>query len=316
MSPRALLPADQAQTLELAAAVRTSDAGIVSRTVLQTPELRVVLFAFAEGRELAGHSSRRRAVVQVLQGEREFLFNGTGSRLAAGALLHLPPGRPHAVRAALGAFSMLLTPGPEQAYPNFHHTLPVMNTETTSAQTIDLAQLDVRPIPCRQKHALIFQRWALLGVGEHFVLVNDHDPVPLYYQFAGQFPGAFDWEYLVAGPDEFQVKITRLAATVQPVRLAPPRAPGTPPVGDAGLSVSSSSPAADAPAEVDARGLEPPGPMPRILAALEQTAPGVVLRVRTDRRPVHLLPELDARGVTHVSEEQADGTWITTLLHA
>lgn len=115
MSPRTLLAADAAATLELAAAVQTSPAGIVSRTLLQTPEFRVVLFAFAEGQELTGHSSKRRALVQILQGECEFLFNGAWSRLATGALLHLPPDHPHAVRASAGPFSMLLTLGAEPA---------------------------------------------------------------------------------------------------------------------------------------------------------------------------------------------------------
>lgn len=111
MNPRTLLSADEAQTLELAAAVQTSAAGIVSRTVLQTSELRVVLFAFAEGQELTGHSSKRRALVQILSGECEFQFNGAWARLSAGALLHLPPEHPHAVRAHAGPFSMLLTLG-------------------------------------------------------------------------------------------------------------------------------------------------------------------------------------------------------------
>lgn len=115
MSQRTLLPADAANTLELAAAVQTSAAGIVSRTVLQTPELRVVLFAFAEGQELTAHSSKRRALVQILQGECEFKFNGVWSRLGAGSLLHMPPDHPHAVRAHAGAFSMLLTLGADSA---------------------------------------------------------------------------------------------------------------------------------------------------------------------------------------------------------
>lgn len=172
---------------------------------------------------------------------------------------------------------------------------------------------DVRPIPCRQKHALIFQRWGVLAPGEHFVLVNDHDPVPLYYQFAGQFPDAFEWEYLVAGPDEFHVKITRLKATPEPVRR--PDLPPWPPRGNqvaATAASPNSEPAVNA-AEVDARGLEPPEPMLRILSALDTLASGGVLRARTDRRPIHLLPELEARGVRHESEEQSDGSWITTL---
>lgn len=115
MSQRTLLAADQAQSLALAEAAHTSEAGIVSRTVLQTPELRIVLFAFAEGQELTAHTSRRRALVQVLSGECDFLFDGKWQRLTAGALLHLPPDHPHAVRAAAGPFSMLLTLGADNA---------------------------------------------------------------------------------------------------------------------------------------------------------------------------------------------------------
>ena len=38
-----------------------------------------------------------------------------------------------------------------------------------STETVDLTHFDVRVIPCRQKHAMIFQRWAELPGGEHFV---------------------------------------------------------------------------------------------------------------------------------------------------
>lgn len=113
MTPRTLLPSDLAQSLPLAEAVQTSSAGIVSRTVVQTPELRVVLFAFADGQELTAHSSRRRALVQILDGACDFFFAGQWQRLSAGALLHMPPDHPHAVRAAAGPFSMLLTLGAE-----------------------------------------------------------------------------------------------------------------------------------------------------------------------------------------------------------
>lgn len=80
--------------------------------------------------------------------------------------------------------------------------------------------MDVRPIPCSVKHGLIIQNWLALPVGDHFILLNDHDPVPLYYQFAALWPGAFIWEHLVKGPTEFRVKITKLLATkagVQPL---------------------------------------------------------------------------------------------------
>src|SRR5690606_5906640 len=116
-----------------------------------------------------------------------------------------------------------------------------------TTETHDPSFFDVRVISCREKHALIFKRWTELPVGAHFVLVNDHDPVPLYYQFAAQFPGAFTWEYLVQGPEEFQVRITRIASTTTPSDLRPP---------SGGCSSAQS-----AGALLDVRGLEPPEPM-------------------------------------------------------
>jgi quercetin dioxygenase-like cupin family protein len=109
MAQLALIAADAAQLLNLADAVHVSPAGIVSRTLLQTPELRAVLFAFDAGQELTSHTSRRRALVHVLTGSCEIFFSGEWHQLESGALVHLPPGHPHAVRAGANAFTMLLT---------------------------------------------------------------------------------------------------------------------------------------------------------------------------------------------------------------
>lgn len=163
----------------------------------------------------------------------------------------------------------------------------------------DPAYLDVREISCREKHATIFRRWAELAVGAHFVLVNDHDPVPLYYQFAAQYPEAFTWEYLVQGPEEFQVKITRTAATTAAV-VRPPQGG----CGEARAAVA---------ATLDLRGLEPPEPMLQILQALDALEGGRQLQAITDRKPVHLLAELDQRGIAHASHENQDGSWLNTF---
>ena len=65
--------------------------------------------------------------------------------------------------------------------------------------------------------------------------------------------------------------------------------------------------------EVDARGLEPPQPMVKILEALADLPAGAGLRARTDRRPMHLYAQLEARGFTGNSEEQNDGSFITHI---
>ena len=71
--------------------------------------------------------------------------------------------------------------------------------------------MDVRPIPCSIKHGLILRTWYELPVGDHFILLNDHDPVPLRYQFEAEFGRAFTWEYLERGPADFRVKISKVA---------------------------------------------------------------------------------------------------------
>jgi uncharacterized protein (DUF2249 family) len=94
-----------------------------------------------------------------------------------------------------------------------------MNTSTETIVGADRV-MDVRPIPCSVKHGLIIKQWLDLELGEHFILLNDHDPVPLRYQFAAQWPEAFTWEHLVKGPTEFRVKITKLKAATPVVEVA------------------------------------------------------------------------------------------------
>lgn len=72
-------------------------------------------------------------------------------------------------------------------------------------------QLDVRQEPAARRHDLIFETYQALGAGEGFVLVNDHDPKPLYYQFAAEHAGQFTWDYLESGPERWQVRIGRSA---------------------------------------------------------------------------------------------------------
>lgn len=70
-------------------------------------------------------------------------------------------------------------------------------------------ELDVREVAPRVRHPLIFSTFDGLQPGQSFVLINDHDPKPLFYQFQAERTGRFHWDYLMTGPDEWQVRITR-----------------------------------------------------------------------------------------------------------
>ena len=74
---------------------------------------------------------------------------------------------------------------------------------------LEMQTIDVRTIVPRERHPLIFDTFASLEPGEAFLLVNDHDPKPLYYQFQAEMPEAFQWDYLEQGPEVWKVRIAR-----------------------------------------------------------------------------------------------------------
>lgn len=71
--------------------------------------------------------------------------------------------------------------------------------------------LDVRALILMERHRLILETYNQLESGDKFVLVNDHDPKPLYYQFAAEHNGKFSWKYLEQGPQTWRVEIGRTA---------------------------------------------------------------------------------------------------------
>jgi uncharacterized protein (DUF2249 family) len=62
-----------------------------------------------------------------------------------------------------------------------------------------------------QRHATIFDLVDKLAPGASFILVNDHDPKPLYYQLEAEYPKQFSWTYLERGPEIWRVEINKLA---------------------------------------------------------------------------------------------------------
>lgn len=73
-------------------------------------------------------------------------------------------------------------------------------------------ELDVRTLPAPSRHMRIFLNFAALPEGDSFVIVNDHDPMPLWYQFHYEHGDSFTWSYLEEGPEVWRVRIGRRAA--------------------------------------------------------------------------------------------------------
>ena len=74
-----------------------------------------------------------------------------------------------------------------------------------------MRELDVRELPPADRHDRIHDAFESLDAGETLVVVNDHDPKPLFYEMREEVP-AFDpegYEVEQRAPDEFRARFPK-----------------------------------------------------------------------------------------------------------
>ena len=81
---------------------------IVSRTVINTPALKAILFGFAAGQELSEHTSARPAIMHFLRGQADVTVGGEHYQVTPGAFVHMAPRLPHSVVANSEVVMLLL----------------------------------------------------------------------------------------------------------------------------------------------------------------------------------------------------------------
>ncbi len=89
---------------------------------------------------------------------------------------------------------------------------PSSSATDSPQQALQDGVLDVRMLAPARRHSLIFETFEGLRPGGCFVLVNDHDPKPLYYQFQYEKTGTFSWNYEEQGPEVWRVRIGKTPA--------------------------------------------------------------------------------------------------------
>jgi uncharacterized protein (DUF2249 family) len=83
-----------------------------------------------------------------------------------------------------------------------------VTSSPTDEERIEIVEEhDVRNLPPAQRHERVYKAYDELDTGTGFVLVNDHDPKPLYHQFEAEAGPEFRWAYRQREPDEFRVLI-------------------------------------------------------------------------------------------------------------
>ncbi|MBU1223778.1 MAG: DUF2249 domain-containing protein [Gammaproteobacteria bacterium] len=67
---------------------------------------------------------------------------------------------------------------------------------------------------------------------------------------------------------------------------------------------------------VDARGLEPPEPMEKVMQTLALLRPGQTIRMLLHREPFPLYAILEERGYRHDTHMEADGSYVILITQA
>lgn len=160
--------------------------------------------------------------------------------------------------------------------------------------------LDVRALPPRERHPLIFNAWEKLPVGGAIKLVNDHDPKPLFYQFEAERKGEFEWTPIERGPEKWIVGIRRVAA-----------ASGSAPQRNAVVtdrpSWAQREPSGVLDVREDMRASREP--FQKIMAAAMQAQAGDVFMVRAIFEPQPLYKVLASKGFEAWPERVAEDDW-------
>lgn len=72
-------------------------------------------------------------------------------------------------------------------------------------------ELDVRPVPPKNRYDTIMGAYEALPTGGVLSLVVDHDPTCMYYTLrATRGEDAFRFEYLERGPEVWRVRVEKL----------------------------------------------------------------------------------------------------------
>ena len=86
--------------------------GILSQTLYDADDVRLVLFGFAPGEELSEHTAARPAIVHVLSGEGEAVVGGERHLIGPGSWFHMPARMAHSIRATTPLTMALYLLGP------------------------------------------------------------------------------------------------------------------------------------------------------------------------------------------------------------
>ncbi|MEO6817197.1 MAG: DUF2249 domain-containing protein [Edaphobacter sp.] len=183
------------QTFNLKELIEYNDSKFNPKVLVNEPEYRMVLLNLRKGQSVPEHSNQAVVTVYVLVGHITFYERSKSCELRAGEVVRIDAELPHHLEAHEDSALYVLAAGKTKA----------------SEHTAKALELDLREVPRPLRHPMVFQKLDALAMGDSFVLVNDHDPIPLSRQIESMRTGQTTWEYLHRGPDIFRIRVKRIA---------------------------------------------------------------------------------------------------------
>jgi len=98
----------KATALNIEHAIEFARGGIVSKPLVETDRVKLVLFCMESGQELSEHTASVPAVIHVLRGKAALKLGSETHQAEPGSLYYMPAGLVHAIEAHED-FVMLLT---------------------------------------------------------------------------------------------------------------------------------------------------------------------------------------------------------------
>jgi uncharacterized protein (DUF2249 family)/quercetin dioxygenase-like cupin family protein len=163
------------------------------KVLMNEPGYRMVLLSMRAGQFIPEHSSKGMVTVHAILGHITLFAGSFPNELYAGEVVCIESGVPHRVEAIEDS------------------ALLVLSTGGTDSSVGHSEELDLCQVPRPQRHALVFERFDSLALGESFTLISDHNPVLLNRELDNTRPGQAAWERLNRGPIKYRIRIRRVA---------------------------------------------------------------------------------------------------------
>ncbi len=163
------------------------------KVLMNEPGYRMVLLSIRAGQSIPEHASKGMVTVHVILGHVTLFAGCVPDELYAGEVICIESDVRHRIEALEDSALLVLSTGG-------------LHSSTGPAKELDLCR-----VPKTQRHALVFETFDALALGDSFVLTTDHNPVLLSRDIENTRPGQAIWEHLDRGPVKYRIRIRRAA---------------------------------------------------------------------------------------------------------